>query len=99
MTGVNLILNEEGRGAFVLMENGKQIGEMRIGISKDKLIAYHTEVDHAHRGKGYSGQLLGTMVQYARDHGLKVLPLCPYVLAQFKRHPETYADIWETFRR
>jgi predicted GNAT family acetyltransferase len=35
------------------------------------------------------------MAAYARGHHLKVIPLCPFVNAQFKRHPEEYADIWE----
>ncbi len=35
------------------------------------------------------------MVDYTRKNGLKVIPLCPYVLAQLQRHPEEYADIWE----
>jgi predicted GNAT family acetyltransferase len=39
-------------------------------------------------------QLLNHMVEYAREHKLKVIPLCPYVLAQFKRHPEKYVDLW-----
>jgi predicted GNAT family acetyltransferase len=34
------------------------------------------------------------MVGYARERKLKIIPLCPYVQAQFKRHPDTYADVW-----
>lgn len=34
------------------------------------------------------------MVEHARTNHLKVIPLCPYVHAQFKRHPEEYADVW-----
>jgi hypothetical protein len=34
------------------------------------------------------------MVDYARKNKLKVIPLCPYVHAQFKRHPKEYADVW-----
>lgn len=35
------------------------------------------------------------MSDYAREHELKVIPLCFYVYAQFKRHPEQYAGIWK----
>jgi uncharacterized protein len=38
--------------------------------------------------------LLSTMVDYAREHKLKVIALCPYVHAQFERHPDKYSDIW-----
>jgi predicted GNAT family acetyltransferase len=34
------------------------------------------------------------MVDHARKNGLKVIALCPFVHAQFKRHPEQYEDIW-----
>jgi uncharacterized protein len=34
------------------------------------------------------------MVDYAREHKLKVIPLCPYVNAQFRRHPDQYQDVW-----
>ncbi|RYG04616.1 MAG: N-acetyltransferase, partial [Chitinophagaceae bacterium] len=45
-------------------------------------------------GKGLAKELLNTMVAYARANRLKVVPLCPYVHAQFKRHPEDFADVW-----
>jgi len=54
----------------------------------------HTEVDPAHEGKGIAHQLLDAMVAYARENKLQVVPLCPFVLAQFRRHPELYADLW-----
>jgi predicted GNAT family acetyltransferase len=68
---------------------------MAVAISGDDLIVYHTEVAPKAEGKGLAKNLLTEMVSYARKYGLKVVPLCPYVHAQFKRHPEDFEDIWK----
>ncbi|MDJ1484512.1 GNAT family N-acetyltransferase [Cytophagaceae bacterium YF14B1] len=94
MAEIKLELNERKHGSFNLYDEGKKIGEMVISISGTNLTVYHTEVDPEESGKGYAKQLLDTMVTYVRDNNLQVIPLCPYVHAQFKRHPEEYADIW-----
>lgn len=75
-------------------EGEEKLGEMEIAVTEDTLTVFHTEVQPKAEGKGLAKQLLETMVAYAREKGLQVVPLCPYVYAQFKRHPETYADVW-----
>lgn len=95
MESITLKLNEKQHGAFYVMEGEERLGEMIIGIAGDVLTAYHTEVFPAGEGKGLGKKLLEAMVEYARAHKMKVLALCPYVHAQFKRHPEAYADIWK----
>ena len=94
MNDVQLELNQYKQGRFFISENGQTLAEMRIGISQQKLIAYHTEVFDKIKGKGMGKMLLDEMVRYAREHQLKVAALCPYVNAQFNRHPELYEDIW-----
>jgi hypothetical protein len=94
MNDVTLKLNNVGRGAFVIEENDERLGEMEIGIAGGNLVVYHTEVSDKLKGQGAGGKLLDAMVAHARQHQLKVVPLCPYVLAQFKRHTEQYADVW-----
>jgi uncharacterized protein len=92
---IQLKLNDAGRGAFVIEEEGGlRVAEMEISISGNNLTVYHTEVAEKLRGQGIAPKLLSAMVEYARTHNLKVIPLCPYVHAQFKRHPEQYDDIW-----
>jgi predicted GNAT family acetyltransferase len=91
---IELKLENNRTGAFVIEEAGTRIAEMRIGISEGNLTVYHTEVSEKLKGKGVAARLLETMVAYARDHQLKVIPLCPYVSAQFKRHAEQYTDVW-----
>lgn len=94
MNDIALKLSANGRGAFVIEENNERVAEMEIGIAGNNLTVYHTEVADKLQGQGVAGKLLSTMVDYARAHHLKVIALCPYVLAQFKRHPDQYADIW-----
>jgi uncharacterized protein len=94
MNDIALKLGANGRGAFVIEENNERIAEMEIGIAGNNLTVYHTEVADRLKGQGVAGKLLSTMVDYARTYNLKVIALCPYVLAQFKRHPEQYEDIW-----
>jgi uncharacterized protein len=96
MEDVTLRLDEKGKGAFIIKDGEEQIGEMVIAISGTRLTVYHTEIIPKAEGKGLAKLLLKKMLAYAREHQLKVRPLCLYVLMQFKKNPELYSDIWET---
>ena len=58
---------------------------MIVDVIGNILTVHHTEVIPEDEGKGHARQLLNSMVAYVREHRLTVLPLCPYVLAQFRR--------------
>ena len=94
MNAIELKLDANDRGAFVIDEGEKRLAEMAIGLSGENLIVYHTQVSDELKGQGVASRLLEAMVDYARSKSMKVVPLCPYVHAQFKRHPEKYSDIW-----
>ena len=93
MDEVILKLNDNAQGGFFIVDGDEQLGEMEISINGSNLTVYHTEVSEKAEGKGFAKKLLNEMVEYARTNGLKVIALCPYVHAQFRRHPEEYADI------
>jgi len=95
MNDVRLELNERKRGAFIINDGDKQLGEMVVSVMDDNLTVYHTEVAPEAEGQGLAKKMLQAMVDYARKNKLKVIPLCPYVHAQFKRHPDEYADLWK----
>ena len=94
MEEIKLVLNEKNRGAFLATEGGEQLGEMVIGLVGSELTVYHTEVSDKAEGKGLAKKLLSAMVEYARQHHLRVKPLCTFVHTQFRRRPAEYADIW-----
>jgi len=48
----------------------------------------HTFVPPALRGGGIASQLTEHALRYAREHGYRVIPSCPFVAAFIERHPE-----------
>ncbi len=94
MTRIETKIDQDDEGVFKLYEENTELGEMVVSVEDGTLTVYHTEVIPEAEGKGYATQLLNAMVDYARAHHLQVVPLCPYVYAQFQRHPEQYADVW-----
>ncbi|MCG2614787.1 N-acetyltransferase [Terrimonas sp. NA20] len=94
MNDVQLVKNSNGEGVFLIMDGREKVGEMVVSVDDKNITVYHTEVATSHEGKGLAKKLLDEMVAYARSQKLSVIPLCPYVHLQFKRHPDQYADIW-----
>ena len=61
------------------------------------VIIDHTEVPDAFRGQGVGQALVARGVADARAAGKKILPLCPFAAAQFRRHQE-WADVLQARR-
>ena len=49
----------------------------------------HTEVPPALEGRGIAAALVRFALAHAREHGLKVNPLCSYVRVYMQRHADT----------
>lgn len=94
MAEVKLNIQEGKPSSFDIYDEDGKVGEMIFDIRGKDLTVYHTEVEPEKEGKGYAKMLLDTMVDYVRKNSLMVIPMCPYVHAQFKRHEELYQDIW-----
>ena len=54
--------------------------------------ADHTSAPESMRGTGVAMALVMRMIADARTEGFKIIPSCPYVQAQYKRHPE-WSDV------
>ncbi|HJR71841.1 MAG TPA: GNAT family N-acetyltransferase [Gammaproteobacteria bacterium] len=48
----------------------------------------HTFVPPALRGSGIASQLTEHALRYAREHGYRVIPSCPFVATFIERHPQ-----------
>jgi len=67
-------------------ENNLSLIEYEI---KGNVIALlHTEVAPALEGRGAGTAIVEKTLNYIESSGLQLLPLCPFVVAYIKRHPE-----------
>ncbi|WP_207433819.1 GNAT family N-acetyltransferase [Sabulibacter ruber] len=48
----------------------------------------HTEVPQALEGRGIAGAMSKHVLEYIIAQKLQIVPLCPYMAAYLKRHPE-----------
>ena len=76
------------KGRYVLHEGGEEAELTWSVVSPTKIIADHTGVPDAYSGRGIAGQLARALVREARAAGVKIVPLCPYVAAWFRKHPD-----------
>ncbi|MGY3779218.1 GNAT family N-acetyltransferase [Isobaculum melis] len=66
-----------------------EVGEITyVPSGEHLLIIEHTGVDPAYRGQGIAQELVRLVVEIAIMQGKKVIPLCPFANAEFKKHPE-----------
>jgi predicted GNAT family acetyltransferase len=83
--------------------NNKQLSQLEAGVQggmavlryqlhKDSLLLLHVRVPPAAQGHGIASELSRTAIEYARERGLKVVPVCPFIATYIRRHPE-YAGI------
>jgi len=81
------------RGRYVIrLEDGLE-AEMTYGRRENGIIVVdHTFVPPSHRGRGIAEQLMTAAIADAREQGFRIVPICSYVAAQFRRHPE-WADL------
>jgi predicted GNAT family acetyltransferase len=54
----------------------------------DTMLVVHTEVAPILEGQGIAGELVREVFAHAQREGLKVAPMCSYVRAWARRHPE-----------
>ena len=82
------------KGLFYVEENGKKLAELVYTMSgSDLMIIEHTEVADELRGKNVGYRLVNAAVEYARANNIKILPLCPFANAVFKKKSAEFGDV------
>lgn len=88
--------HEEGekRGRFHTADNKAEI--VYNWFKSDAIIIEHTEVDDSLAGQGIGKQLVNSVVAWAREEQIKILPLCVFAKGLMEKNREEYADVLYT---
>ncbi len=82
-------------GRYVARVDGRD-GEAQLIFTRpgpDLISANHTEAPASLRGTGAAQALVQHMVADARASGFKIVPVCPYVRAESRKHRD-WADVF-----
>lgn len=57
-------------------------------LRNGELVAERTYTPPELRGRGIAAKLVQGMIEYAEEQGLKICPMCSYVVDYFSKRPE-----------
>ncbi|HEX6269428.1 MAG TPA: GNAT family N-acetyltransferase [Anaerolineales bacterium] len=69
-----------------------QLSKLDYLLDQETIVMTHVGVFPDHRGQGVAGKLVEVALNYAQENSLRVIPMCPYVAAYIRRHPQ-YIDL------
>jgi hypothetical protein len=88
-----LIKDTGGKQRFELGE-GNEIPYIEfIQNNQNVIFLTHTEVPRSLEGNGLGSLIVSKTLEYIRNAGYKMAPLCPFVAAYLKKHPEDGSGI------
>jgi len=77
---------------YEILRDGELLGLIRYRREPGLVVLVHTEVEPSAEGSGVGSRLVAGALDDIRARGLRLVPLCPFVDAYIRRHPE-YADL------
>jgi len=71
---------------------------LRYRIEGERMFLESTYTPPMLRGKGYAARLVEAAIKYAEENGLKIVPVCSYVVYYFTKHPEKKHVLDESYQ-
>jgi predicted GNAT family acetyltransferase len=86
-TALRVIDNPQA-SCYELWLGTTRAGFIQYRAGPGTVLLVHTEIDPAFEGHGLGERLVAGALADLRARGLKVVPLCPFVRAYLRRHPD-----------
>ncbi len=89
-TEVSVRDNPDRSRLEAVLHDGRVAGYAHYRPGQPAYVFDHTVVADEFEGQGIGGTLADGVVAHAREHGLRIVPECSFLLAHLARHPETH---------
>jgi predicted GNAT family acetyltransferase len=85
---------DDARNRYELRRGATVIGFAEFNrVGTDTVMITHSEVDPAFEGQGHGSRLASQTLEHIHAQGKQVIPMCPFVAAYIRRHPEYIAYV------
>jgi predicted GNAT family acetyltransferase len=88
----NLIISNDEANSRFEVQTGSEIAFLAYRRMPGKLVLVHPKVPTEFAGHGIGSKLASAGLDFAREQGLMVVPLCPFAIDYIRRHQE-YVDL------
>ena len=85
---IGLEYNEKKGSFYIKVEEKIEAKMTFVFAGEHKIIIDHTEVNAGHNGKGFGKKMVEKAVEFAREKGISILPLCPFAKSVFDKNIE-----------
>lgn len=91
---MNVSVNDNpAENRYEVFAGGERAGFVQYRIHDNRITMVHTEVDPSFEGLGLGSKLAKAALEDVRKRGLELVPLCPFISAYIRRHPDEYLDL------
>lgn len=89
----NYQLNNNPEKRHFYIEVGDKVAYIQYIDHPEKIFLVHTEVPVGLEGQGIGSTLVKLVLEHLKEQETPVVPLCPFVAAYIKKHPEWKAIV------
>lgn len=82
------LINNEDKNRFEINIDSKTAFIDYIINRKGVIYLTHTEVPPELEGKGIGAKMVKEVFNFIQDRELKLIPICPFIIAYLKRNPK-----------
>ena len=93
------ITNNAERHRYEAFAGDALAGYCEYNLLTDAIMFTHTEVLEAFEGQGVGSTIAKHVLDTARSEGKHVIPVCQFIAAYLRRHPEEQDLVREDIRR